>query len=168
MRTRASVAKHPLHPMLVPLPIGLWIFSLVCDLVYLANGAEIWSTLALYSLAGGIIGALLAALPGLFDLYKLPASRAKKLGLWHMSINLSLVTMYVINYLWRTNADPGAMGPLTLSIVAVLLLAVSGWLGGEMVYVHGVGVEPVDESKLAKVEIGDREHRRGLHLHHRH
>ncbi|HBG05845.1 MAG: hypothetical protein A2075_02170 [Geobacteraceae bacterium GWC2_58_44] len=168
MRSRASVAGHPLHSMLVPLPIGLWIFSLVCDVVYFANGAAIWSTLALYTMAGGVIGALLAALPGLFDLYNLPHSRAKKIGLWHMSINLSLVTLYVLNFLWRTNAEAAAIGPVALSIVAVLLLAVSGWLGGEMVYVHGVGVEPVDESKLAKAQRDDREDERGLHLHHRH
>lgn len=168
MRSRVSVAGHPIHPMLVPLPIGLWIFSLVCDVVYFAKGDAIWSTLALYTMAGGVIGALLAALPGLFDLYNLEPSQAKKIGLWHMSINLGLVTLYVLNFLWRLNAEPGAIGPLALSIVAVLALAVSGWIGGEMVYVHGVGVEPVDAAKATKAQTDDREDERGLHLHHRH
>ena len=169
MRIKASVAGHPVHPMLVPLPIGLWIFSLVCDLIFFANGNAIWSTLALYSMMGGVIGALLAALPGLFDLYNMERSEAKTIGLWHMSINLSLVTLYVLNFLWRLNSETAAIGPLVLSIVAVLMLAFSGWLGGEMVYVHGVGVGPVDESKIPKPLLNERnEPRRGLHLHHRH
>ena len=167
MISRASVAGHPLHPMLVPLPIGLWIFSLVCDVVFFVKGTGIWSTLALYTMAGGIIGALLAALPGLYDLYHLRHSQAKTIGLWHMGINLSLVTLYVLNFLWRLNAEPVAKGPFVLSILAVIALAVSGWLGGEMVYAHGVGVVPVAEKQYQRVSE-DREDDRGLHLHHRH
>ncbi|WP_185245204.1 DUF2231 domain-containing protein [Citrifermentans bremense] len=63
MISKASVAKHPIHPMLVPLPIGLWIFSLVCDLIYEGSGDLLWHNMAHYSLAGGVIGGLLAALP---------------------------------------------------------------------------------------------------------
>ncbi len=64
MISKASVAKHTIHPMLVPLPIGLWIFSLVCDFIYKGVGDLLWHTMAYYSLAGGVIGGLLAALPG--------------------------------------------------------------------------------------------------------
>ena len=167
MVSKVSVAGHPLHPMLVPLPIGLWVFSLVCDIVYFSTSAAIWSTLALYTMVGGIIGALLAALPGLFDLYSLAASPAKKIGLWHMGINLGLVTLYVLNFLWRRNQGE-EIGPFVLSTAAVLLLALSGWLGGEMVYYHGVGVVPVDESKAHKPIPDEPEDTRGLHLHHRH
>lgn len=167
MEKRASVAGHPIHPMLVPLPIGLWVFSLVCDIVFFAKGTDIWSILALYSMMGGVIGALLAALPGFFDLYNMPPSEAKKIGLWHMTINLSLVTLYVLNFLWRLNVGPET-GPFVLSILAVLVLLFSGWLGGEMVYVHGVAVEPVDESKVPKPVVDEPGHKWRLHLHHRH
>jgi len=152
--------------MLVPLPIGLWVFSLVCDIAYFSQGTAIWSTLALYTMVGGIIGALLAALPGLFDLYNLQASPTKKIGLWHMGINLGLVTLYVLNFLWRRNVGDD-IGPFVLSIVAVLGLAVSGWFGGEMVYNHGVGVARVDEPKAHGI-LDEGEDTRGLHLHHRH
>ena len=65
MHTPASIAGHPIHPMLVPLPIGLWIFSFVCDLAFVfGSGAAVWSTVALYTMAGGIVGALLAAIAG--------------------------------------------------------------------------------------------------------
>lgn len=143
MITKASLAKHPIHPMLVPLPIGLWIFSLFCDVMLFLDGKVIWSSLALYTMAGGIVGALIAALPGLVDLLTMPASRPKRIGIWHMAINLSLVALYLANFFWRRQVEPTALGPVALSLLAVLLLGLSGWLGGEMVYVHGVAVEPV-------------------------
>ena len=148
MIATASIAKHPLHPMLIPLPIGMWILSLACDIIFFATGDIMWSIMAFHSMAGGVIGALLAALPGLVDLVTMNASYVKRLGIWHGGINMLIVAMFAINLLWRRGGEPGAAGPVVLSIVAVLLLAVSGWLGGELVYVHGVAVEPAERQKL--------------------
>lgn len=152
MKSTVNVAKHPVHAMLVPLPIGLWIFSLVCDIIFYATGLGIWNTVAVYCMAAGVIGALLAALPGFFDLYKLPASRAKSLGITHMSINLGIVVLFIADFFWRYNVLPGAVGPFILSIVGILALGVSGWLGGELVYVHGVAVDPAGEMALQPAE----------------
>lgn len=149
MISKASVAKHPIHPMLVPLPIGLWIFSLICDIIYKSNGDLLWNTMAHYSLAAGVIGGLLAALPGLIDFLALPSSSAKRIGLWHLGLNLGITGLYIANFFWR-RADPTAAGPFALSVLAILLLVVSGWLGGEMVYVHGVAVAPADETGTVK------------------
>lgn len=150
MRTPASIAKHPIHPMLVPLPIGLWIFSLVCDLVFVfGSGDPVWATVARYTLAGGIVGALAAAVPGFIDMLSL-TGRRKRTALVHMSINLTVVVLYALN-LWLRLAAPGdtpvqAMTlPVWLSALAVALLAVSGWLGGHMVYVEHVAVGPLNE-----------------------
>jgi uncharacterized membrane protein len=139
MRTPASIAGHPIHPMLVTIPIGLWIFSLVCDLVHAGNGSPVWATVAFYCMAGGIVGALLAAVPGLIDLVSLPAG-PRGTALTHMGINLTVVALYAVN-LWMRMGSPERPGNLVwLSLVSVLLLAVSGWLGGKMVFEHGIGV----------------------------
>lgn len=144
MRTPASIAKHPIHPMLVSFPIGLWVFSLICDLiaVSVANPTT-WFTVAFYAMVGGLIGALAAAVPGLVDLlyYKGGTPQVKKLAIAHMSINLIAVVLYIIN-IWMRAASPASMKtPVVLSIIGVCLIGVSGWLGGQMVHVHGVGVE---------------------------
>ncbi|SNB46692.1 DUF2231 domain-containing protein [Geobacter sp. DSM 9736] len=148
MISMASIAKHPVHPMLIPLPIGLWIFSLVCDIIMLSTGNPLWSILSLYTMAGGIIGALFAALPGLVDLFTLNPSFVKRLGIWHMGVNLIIVLLYVINFLWRREILTESAGPFILSLISVMLLGISGWLGGELVYVHGVAVEPVGRQRL--------------------
>src|SRR5437764_14318008 len=139
MRTPANISGHPIHPMLVTLPIGLWVFSFVCDLIFaLGNGAVEWSIVALYTMGGGIVGALLAAVPGLIDLLSLPAE-PRKTALLHMSINLSIVVIYAVNF-WLRLSTPSATGLVWLSALTIAMLLVSGWLGGELVYLSGVAV----------------------------
>ena len=68
MRTPASIGKHPIHPMLIVFPIGLWFFSLACDLIRLAGATnDAWSIVAFYAMVGGLFGALVAAVPGFID-----------------------------------------------------------------------------------------------------
>lgn len=139
MRTRASIAGHPIHPMLIPIPIGLWIFSLVSDLFSLApNASQNWQTVAYFTMAGGVIGAFLAAVPGIIDMLSLPPPQ-KRIALTHMSINIVVVILYLINLWQRSHGDPSLL-PLWLSLAGIALLGASGWLGGKMVYEHGVGV----------------------------
>jgi uncharacterized membrane protein len=155
MRTPAQIAGHPIHPMLVTIPIGLWIFSLVCDLIAMRSGAPAtWATASMYAMVGGILGALAAALPGLVDLLSLRKTPVLPTAVKHMALNLTIVALYVANaYLRRNSHDEAASGvPLLLSVVAILLLLVSGWLGGKMVYEAGVGVHAEDMATSAAGE----------------
>jgi uncharacterized membrane protein len=136
--SRMSIAGHPIHPMLVTLPIGLWVFSLVCDLVFAATGDLAWQTTAYLTLGGGIIGALLAAIPGLFDLLALHEGAERRTGVLHMSLNLAIVVIQAVNFWIRTMPDYNASVVLGLSVVAVIALVASGWLGGQLVHVMGV------------------------------
>jgi len=147
MRTPAQIAGHPIHPMLVSIPIGLWVFSLVCDIVARSSSQpETWSTVALYTMVGGIVGALLAALPGLVDLLSLKDRAIRKTALTHMAINLTVVALYAFNA-WTRVSDPASAGmTFGLSVIAIALLLVSGWLGGKMVYQAGVAVHTGEEA----------------------
>jgi uncharacterized membrane protein len=137
MRTPASIAGHPIHPMLVPRPIGMWVLSLACDIIaaFAADPTK-WKIVALYAMVGGIIGALLAAIFGLVDLLSLPAA-IRRTALAHMGINLTVVVLFVIDAWLRVSGSD----PVWLSVIAILLLLVSGWLGGKMVYRLGVAVD---------------------------
>jgi uncharacterized membrane protein len=127
--------------MIVALPIGLWIFSFICDLAFvLGIGASLWFTLGFYTMIGGALGALLAAIPGTIDMLSLDG-RPKKLALTHMALNVTIVLLYAVNIGMRiTEPEVGGL-PLVLSIVSIALLAASGWIGGQLVYVHRVGVK---------------------------
>jgi uncharacterized membrane protein len=142
MATSARVAKHPIHPMLVPIPIGLWVFSLVCDVIHeLGWGSVIWKELAFYTMAGGIVGALLAAVPGFIDYRTIADSKVKRVAMAHMLMNLATVMLFVINLWLRTQRPADAGMPIILSLIGVSLLGIAGWLGGELVYRYAMGVE---------------------------
>jgi uncharacterized membrane protein len=145
MRSPANIAGHPIHPLLVTLPIGVFVFSFVCDLIYVfGSGNPTFAIVALYTMAGGIVGALAAAIFGFIDLLSLPPE-PRKTGLAHMTINLIVVVLYVINYWLRRGTPESPGGYVWLSLIAIALLVVAGWLGGKMVYVYGVAVSGVDE-----------------------
>ena len=156
MRTPAQIAGHPIHPMLVTIPIGLWVFSLVADLIAMRSGApDTWHAMALYTMIGGIIGALAAALPGLVDLLSLRDTPIKSTAVKHMSINLTVVAIYAVNAWLRWHQSIPARMALLLSVIAIGLLLVSGWLGGKMVYEAGVAVH-TEELGTANAWSGER------------
>jgi uncharacterized membrane protein len=144
MSSPASIRSHPIHPMLVVFPIGLWVFSLVCDLIYHAGSHNLfWEVVAFYTMLGGVIGALLAAVPGFIDYLSIRDARAKKIATTHMVLNLISVALFIFNLGVRLNAPPDSVfGPI-LSILGIVIVAASGWLGGSLVYIHRVAVAPV-------------------------
>jgi uncharacterized membrane protein len=155
MRTPAQIAGHPIHPMLVTIPIGLWIFSLVADLIGLRSAApDVWHAAALYTMVGGIVGALAAAVAGLVDLLSLGDIPIRRTALEHMTLNLVIVVLYVINAWTRVHASVGPGVSLGLSVIAIAILLVSGWLGGKMVYEAGVAVH-ADETLTAGARSWD-------------
>jgi uncharacterized membrane protein len=148
MASPASIKKHPVHPMLVALPIGLWVFALVCDVMLAASGNNVWQTVGVYCVAAGIVGALLSAVPGLIDYFSIDEAAMKKIANLHLVVNLGAVVIFAINLWLRFRLPAESYLPLGMSIVGVLAIGVGGWLGGEMVYVKGMAVEAVE--KLAK------------------
>jgi uncharacterized membrane protein len=137
--------------MLVTLPVGLWIFSFVCDLFYLVGGDPTWEVIAFFTLAGGWVGALIAAVPGFIDFLALKVQRARRVAAAHMGLNLALVVLAGLNLWLRWNGFADAV-PIALSGVGVAVLGVSGWLGGHLVHVLGVTVDP--EATASGRELG--------------
>lgn len=148
MSSPASIGKHPVHPIFVAFPIGLWVFALVCDIVHLFGGMQVWSTVALYAIGGGIIGALLAAIPGFIDYLSIDEAEMKRIATAHLLLGLGSVVIFGLNFWLRFRLEEGSKIPVLLSILGVLVIGFGGWLGGEMVYVKGMAVEAVEE--LAK------------------
>jgi uncharacterized membrane protein len=145
---------HPFHPILVTVPIGAWVSGLVFDIAsHIADDPGFLSRGAEWLIAIGIVGALAAAMVGFLDLFAIPAgTRAFRVGLIHMSLNLVVTGAYVGNFFWRhgsyTNGHAVAGGPLALTVVSLALLGVSGFLGGKLAYRYGVRV--ADEQTQAE------------------
>jgi uncharacterized membrane protein len=146
---------HPFHPIFVTVPIGAWVAALVFDIASRVNshGSPALVHSAYWLIGLGIVGALAAAIFGLIDLLGIPRhSRAMRYGLIHLALNLTVVGLFVADFLWRHNtyyeSAKTPTGPFVLTIVAVVLLGVSGWIGGMLAYRFGVRV--ADEATQAE------------------
>jgi uncharacterized membrane protein len=144
---------HPFHPLLVTLPIGAWVSSLVFDIASRVkdHGESALAYGAQWLIAIGIIGAVVAALFGLMDLMTVPGGTpARRVALTHMTLNLLTVAIFVVDFLVRRShgyRDVPTWG-IVLTVVALLILSVSGWLGGKLSYRYGVRV--ADEQTQAE------------------
>lgn len=147
MASPASIGGHPVHPMIIPFPIALWVFSLVADVIYLWRGNSVWKNyVAFYALLGGIIGAAVAAVPGLIDWMSLTDKAVVKIANWHARLNVIALLVFAGSFYLRTTGGSNMVSsshtiPLALSVLGVILISISGYLGGEMVFKHGVAVE---------------------------
>jgi uncharacterized membrane protein len=147
MSNPVQLAGHPIHPMLIPFPIALWTFSLVADLIYVWRDNPAWGWVAFYTLAGGILGAVLAAVFGIIDYFSIRDKKVSRVAAWHARINVLALLLFAASFYLRTTGGASLIGgsmtiPLLLSSAGVVCIVISGWLGGELVYKHGVAVKP--------------------------
>jgi uncharacterized membrane protein len=132
---------HPFHPLLVTVPIGAWVASLVFDIIAKAADNPTPYALGAKALIGvGVIGAAVAAVFGMMDFLAIPnRTPAQKTGIAHMLLNTTVLVLFIVNFLTRSAHEPSA-GSIVLTVVALAILCVSGWLGGKMTYRYGIRV----------------------------
>jgi uncharacterized membrane protein len=148
MESRAKLLGHPIHPMLVVIPLGMFIGAVVFDGLYLWTGYSTLASAAYWNIVGGIAGGLLAAVFGLIDWLAIPSgTRAKRIGLLHGGSMVLVVGAFGLAWLMRSTAGDisGDISPTAgiflLEVAALLAGGVSGWLGGELVDRLAVGVD---------------------------
>jgi nitrite reductase/ring-hydroxylating ferredoxin subunit/uncharacterized membrane protein len=137
--------RHPVHPALVHFPIGLFLLSLILDLVsYVWSDSTGLVRASFYAMAAGFGVGLLAIVAGLVDRSDIRMDHpARKTVNLHMTLNLIAMALYVINLFLRAgqvDRDTTPPIPLLLSVVGVGIILFSGYLGGTMVYDDGIGV----------------------------
>src|SRR5262245_5304551 len=142
MKSRVIVAGHAVHPMLVVFPLGLLATSVVWDVCALVTHDPRWGMIGFWTIVAGVVGALLAAVPGFIDWLAIPrGTRARKIGLYHMTLNLFLVALFVLSLLARALTPGGyqaaGFGSMVWGWVGIALAVVSSWLGGELVETLG-------------------------------
>lgn len=143
---QGSWLGHPLHPILVHIPTAVWPAALVFDILTRFDvGGNPMVRTSFCAILFGLVAAVAAAPAGLADWWDIKPDRpARKIGVHHMSLNAVVTVLFSVNLLLRLGswdeAQTVAAVPLFLSAIGVAILAVSGYLGGRMVYENGIGV----------------------------
>ena len=144
MRSRVTIAGHPVHPMLIPFPLALWTTSFVVDLLFYFFRHPTLLIISKFMIAAGCIGALAAAIPGIVDWLAIKNGDVKKVANWHARLNITALVVFAASLFLRLGSYSELVGrkltiPFLLSLVGVILIAISGWLGGELAFRYGVG-----------------------------
>ena len=149
MQTPATVKHHPLHPLMITLPIGMFTLSLISDVIYLAFSQNaVWRDFAIYAIIGGIVTALLAAVPGIIDWFSLRGADVQRTANYHAILNLTVLCLFGGSLAWRLNDATNTVGQFLLSLLAFIVLCVGGWLGGTLVHEYRVAVEEPGEQHV--------------------
>lgn len=140
--TAARIGQHPIHPMLVPLPIGFLSGALISDIVFANTLNLFWAQASYWLILGGLISGLVASVTGLIDILGVRRARKMKMAWLHGVGNLLALALAAINFYLRKDDISRDVIPtgLMLSIATSAIMLVTGWLGGEMSYRHGIGV----------------------------
>jgi len=141
MQGKATFLGHPIHPMLVPFPIAFFVGALISDIISHWGDPIFWPRMSVVLIGLGIVGALLAAVFGFIDYLTAPLSEgAKKTATTHLTLNLIVVVIFVIAFFVRFGDATSTIG-YVLTVLGVLVLFVSGYLGGKLVFEGGVGMK---------------------------
>ena len=141
---------HPFHPIAVMVPVGAWIAAVLFDVVsFLAEDGDAFVVGARWLYAIGVVGAVVAGVLGFLDYTRLgTGTRAKRIATFHMALNLTALVVFAIVWVLHLGSDEPTVAGLVLGIIALAGVGVSGFLGGELVFRHGVRV--ADESDQAR------------------
>lgn len=142
IKSRAAFAGHPLHPVMIHFPVAALIALVASDLGYLYSGDPFWSRASLWLAGVGAFGGWVASVAGIIDLVTVKGIRRLITGWCHAIIAVMMLSLASLNWLWRLG-DPSDMLPwgLVLSLLTAAMIALAGWLGGQLVYEHAVGVD---------------------------
>jgi uncharacterized membrane protein len=167
MKSKAHLGGHPLHPMLVLVPAGGVLFTFIFDVVHLISRDDAWWYATRPVLSVALLGAVLAAIPGLIDLVTVvPKGRATATGLVHLTLNAGLLVVLAVNTWLRWEVIPPVEGTpgFGWALVSAAILVASGWMGWRLVQTHHVGVLEVHEGGDAPLlESRRRTEHVGLH-----
>jgi uncharacterized membrane protein/nitrite reductase/ring-hydroxylating ferredoxin subunit len=143
MRSKASIKGHPLHPILVSLPIGFFAGTFFSDLALEITGRAFFGQMAKYLEAGGIVFSAIAAIPGIIDYYFTvpPESSAMKRATMHGLLNFCMLSIFTVALLMRRSSGISSMVILLLDGAGVIVLTIAGWLGGTLVHRNQVGID---------------------------
>ena len=142
IHSRAALGGHPLHPAMIHFPVAALFGLVASDVAYLITGDLFWARASLWLAGVGAFGGWIASLVGMVDLFTVRRIRGLMTGWCHAVLAVMMLSLASLNWLQRYAASE-AVFPwgLYVSLLTGVLIAVTGWLGGLLVYEHAVGVE---------------------------
>lgn len=142
---KGRLLGHPIHSMLVHFPSALFPITLVFDVIGIILSNTSFATAAVYTLVAGLMGAVVAAIFGMIDFYHLPSTHeAWGKAALHALLNIFWICLFTILLALRARQYPhfelATPAELMISIIGVVGIIFSNFLGGDLVFRHKIGI----------------------------
>lgn len=138
--SRVAIAGHPVHAMLVAFPIAFLMTSVATDLAWILTGDDFWLRVSLWLVGAGAIMGALAGLAGTIELLVIPGVRRRGVSWSHFVAAITLISVAFTNWFLRLGGELIVPWALSLTLLGALLVSLSGWLGGNLVFDHRIGI----------------------------
>ena len=152
MNRGLRVLGHPVHAALSDFPLVLLLLWVTLDVIALVVGSPLLWMLGRWALIAGVVAAVLAASAGFIDYLAVGTTvpRAVRTATTHLAVMLTVTCIAAIDLVYRGAVAPTGIG-LVLHVAALVLVAcglgIGGWLGGHLVFHHGVGVAAREDER---------------------
>ena len=129
MKNKASIAGHPVHPMIIPFPLALWTTSFVVDVLFYFLRHPTLLIISKFMIGAGCLGAVAAAIPGIIDWLAIENGEVKKAANWHARLNIAALVVFAISFFLRLGSYSEIVGrkltiPFLLSLVGMILISI--------------------------------------------
>lgn len=150
----------PWYPLLAPIPIGAWVISFAFDLAArTANEEFVYARGAFWLIGVGIIGAFGAAIPAVLDQLTIAkGTPAFRTGIRHLVLGDIALVVFIISFVLRRGDDSlqaASVPVMALSVIGLVALGASAWLGLRLTYRYGVRVADEATQREGFVRSGD-------------
>ncbi len=141
--SRAAIAGHPIHPMLIHFPVAALIALVATDAAYLYGGDPFWARAGVWLAGVGALGGWGASVAGLIDILSVKEIRRLVTAWGHALMAVMMLSVATLNWRLRVGEDPGeyvmpwGMG---LSLLTAAFISLASYLGGRLVFENAVGV----------------------------
>ncbi len=142
--SRAALAGHPLHPMMIHFPVAALIGLVCADGAFVYTDDPFWARSSVWLAGVGALGGWVASLAGLVDLLTVKRIRRLITAWGHALIAVMMLSLATLNWMLRLGDNPGALimpWGLGISLLTAAFIALAAYLGGRLVYEHAVGVD---------------------------
>ena len=142
LESRVAIGGHPIHAMMVAFPIAFLIGLIASDLAWILLHDEFWARMSLWLVGAGAVTGAAAGLAGTIELLVIPGVRRRGASWSHFIAAITLISIAFTNWFWRLDGGSEAILPwgLALSLLGGAMVGVSGWLGGNLVFEHQIGI----------------------------
>lgn len=139
--SRIAIFGHPIHAMSVAFPVALTFCGFGADMLYWFTGDVFWARAALWAIGTGFIFGMFSGFSGTAELLFVPGIRARAPAWTHFIIAVTALALMGTNWGHRLSGYEAAVLPwgIVLSTLSVLVVIVTGWHGGKLVFDYNLG-----------------------------